>query len=82
LTSRDRDPVDHARTFRQHAGETLSHRPHTPGVYGAILAAAALVIGLYAIAAGQAAPGFTAVIGGRAGGGEHILAAAHSPQGP
>lgn len=62
MNSEPRDPVDHARTFRQHAGETVTHAPNAPGVYGAILAVAALVIGLFAFATGHAIAGSTAVI--------------------
>lgn len=47
------DPVDHARTFRRHAGETVTHGPHAPSVYGAVLATAALIVGLYALATGH-----------------------------
>lgn len=36
--------------------------PHARGVYGAIVAAAALVIGLCAFATGHVSPGSTAVI--------------------
>jgi hypothetical protein len=58
----ERNPVDHWRTFRQHAGETVTHGPHAPGVYGTIVAASALVIGLFAFATGHAFVGSTAVI--------------------
>ncbi|WP_369803397.1 hypothetical protein [Mycobacterium sp. E2699] len=55
------DPVDHARTFRQHAGETLTHGPHTVGVAGAVVAVVALVIGLCAFATGHVTGGAVAV---------------------
>jgi hypothetical protein len=56
------DPVDHERTFRQHAGETLIHGPHAPGVYGTIVAAGALIIGLFAFATGHLLAGSAAAI--------------------
>jgi hypothetical protein len=62
LNSRDREPVDHSRTFRRHAGETLSHSPQAGGGHGAIVAAAALVIGLCAFATGPVSAGSIAVI--------------------
>jgi hypothetical protein len=56
------DPVDHERTFRQHAGETLIHGPHAPGVYGTIVAAGALIIGLFAVATGHLLAGSASAI--------------------
>nr|WP_231639318.1 hypothetical protein [Mycobacterium sp. Marseille-P9652] len=56
------DPVDHARTFRRHAGETVTHAPHAPGVYGVLAAAAALVLGLSAFATGHPVAGCVAVV--------------------
>ena len=56
------DPVDHERTFRRHAGETVTHGANAPGVYGVIVAAGALVIGLCAFATGHIVAGSTAVI--------------------
>ncbi len=55
------DPVDHARTFRQHAGETVTYGPRAPGVYAAVVATAALIVGLYALATGLLVPGCVAV---------------------
>lgn len=62
MKTRKVDPVDHSRTFRQHAGETFTYGPHTPGVAGVGVAVVALVIGLCAFATGHAAGGATAVI--------------------
>lgn len=56
------DPVDHERTFRRHAGETLIHGPHAPGVYGVIVAAGALIIGLFAFATGHPLAGSAAAL--------------------
>ncbi|OBI05353.1 hypothetical protein A5714_24670 [Mycobacterium sp. E2462] len=61
LNTENRDPVDHSRTFRRHAGETFKYGPHAPGVYGLIVAAAALVMGLAAFATRHVAAGSTAV---------------------
>ncbi|MDR3654574.1 MAG: hypothetical protein P4L48_02560 [Mycobacterium sp.] len=57
----ENDPVDHARTFRRRAGETVTYGPHAPGVYGAVLATAALIVGLYMPATGGVVAGCVAV---------------------
>ncbi|OBG29010.1 hypothetical protein [Mycobacterium sp. E3198] len=62
MKTRKVDPVDHSRTFRQHAGETFTYGPHAPGVAGAAVAVVALVIGLCAFATGRAAGGTAALI--------------------
>ncbi len=56
------DPVDHSRTFRRHAGEIITHGPHDAGVYGAVLAVTALVVGLCAFATGHLTAGSVAVV--------------------
>ncbi|MDT5146664.1 MAG: hypothetical protein QOC58_1309 [Mycobacterium sp.] len=56
------DPVDHSRTFRRHAGETVTHGPHAPGVYGVVAAATALILGLCAFATGHLVAGCVAVV--------------------
>lgn len=61
LNTRKADPVDHSRTFRQHAGETLTYGPHTLGVAGVVAAVVALVIGLCAFATGHGGGGAAAV---------------------
>ncbi len=62
MKSPNSDPGDHALTFRRHAGEALTHGANAPGVYGTVLAAAALVIGLCAFATGHLAAGSVAVV--------------------
>ncbi len=62
MDTQNRDPVDHARTFRQHAGETLIYGPHAPGLAGAAAAIVALVIGLCAFGTQHMAAGSSAVI--------------------
>ena len=46
------DPVDHARTTRQHAGETMKDGRNAPGLVGVVLGVVALVAGLFAFAVG------------------------------
>lgn len=58
----DSDPVDHHRTFRQHAGETVTHGANAPGLAGAAVAVVALIVGLFALATGHLSAGLTAVI--------------------
>ncbi|UXA17097.1 DUF308 domain-containing protein [Mycobacterium sp. SMC-4] len=45
-----RDPVDHARTTRQHAGETMKAGHNAPGLIAVGLGVLSLVVGLYALA--------------------------------
>jgi hypothetical protein len=56
------DPVDHQRTSRQHAGESLTHAANAPGLAWVALAVVALVIGLYAFATGHALVGSVVVL--------------------
>ncbi|KAA1251733.1 hypothetical protein F0Q45_02970 [Mycobacterium simiae] len=56
------DPVDHERTFRQHAGESLNKGANAPGMAGVAVAVVALVIGLFALATDQTTAGWIAVI--------------------
>ncbi|MCW2550225.1 MAG: hypothetical protein JWR78_6 [Mycobacterium sp.] len=66
------DPIAHARTTRQHAGETMKDGANAPGLVSMAIAVAAMVIGLTAFAAGNSQPGaitialavVAAVIGG------------------
>ena len=53
LTYRKNAPVDHARTTRQHAGESLTNGANAPGLAGSALAVIALTVGLFAVAAGH-----------------------------
>lgn len=62
MKTRKMDPVDHSRTFRQHAGETFTYGPHTTGVAGVAAAVVALVIGLCAFATGHVGGGVAAVV--------------------
>ena len=56
------DPVDHHRTSRQHAGESLTYGANAPGLAWAALAVVALAIGLYAFAAGHVLIGAAVVL--------------------
>ena len=56
------DPVDHARTTRQHAGETLKNTRSTPGLILGLLALAAFIIGLYLFGAGHTVGGVIAAV--------------------
>ena len=62
MSPRQSDPVDHARTTRQHAGETLSYGANAPGLAGAAVALVALIIGLFALATWHATTGWAAVV--------------------
>ncbi|MFD6198821.1 hypothetical protein ACFWE3_19175 [Mycobacteriaceae bacterium NPDC060252] len=55
------DPVDHARTFRPHAGETLTDRASWPGLALIALGVASVVLGL--TAAGYRLYGWTSIAG-------------------
>ena len=56
------DPVDHARTTRQHAGESLKDGTNAPGLAAVAAGVVALVLGLFALASGHVAVGLAAVI--------------------
>ncbi|MBV8789202.1 MAG: MnhB domain-containing protein [Mycobacterium sp.] len=62
LSSRRSDPVDHARTTRQHAGETFTHGANAPGLAGAAIALVALMVGLFALATRHTTTGWAGVI--------------------
>jgi hypothetical protein len=62
LDHRQSDPVDHARTTRQHAGESLKDGRNAPGLAGVALSVVALVAGLFGLATGHVAAGLVAVI--------------------
>jgi protein-S-isoprenylcysteine O-methyltransferase Ste14 len=55
------DPIDHARTTRQHAGESMKNGANAPGLVSMAIAVAAMVIGLTALAAGNSQPGAIAI---------------------
>jgi protein-S-isoprenylcysteine O-methyltransferase Ste14 len=57
------DPVDHARTTRQHAGETMKNGYNAPGLILMALGVVALVVSMATFASGEAvAGGASAVI--------------------
>ncbi|BBX20529.1 hypothetical protein CRI77_09760 [Mycolicibacterium duvalii] len=55
------DPVDHARTTRQHAGETMKAGHNAPGLIAVGLGVLALVVGLYSLANSAALGGVIGV---------------------
>ncbi len=55
------DPVDHARTFRPHAGETLTDRASWPGLALVAIGITSVVLGL--TAAGYQLYGWAAIAG-------------------
>ena len=57
-----RDPVDHARTYRQHAGETMKAGINGPGLIAVGLGVLSLVVGLFAFANGSRTTGIVAVV--------------------
>jgi tetrahydromethanopterin S-methyltransferase subunit C len=56
-----RDPIDHSRTTRQHAGETMKNGSNAPGLISAGLGVAAFVLGLAAFANGHPTSGWVGV---------------------
>ncbi|BBY31667.1 protein UsfY [Mycolicibacterium sediminis] len=56
-----RDPVDHARTTRQHAGESMKNGHNAPGLIGVALGVVSLFIGLAAFASGGTMAGVICV---------------------
>jgi hypothetical protein len=50
-------PVDHERTTRQHAGETLQNGANVPGLAGLAVAVIGLTAGLFAVATGNVVVG-------------------------
>ena len=57
-----RDPVDHARTTRQHAGETMKAGKHAVGLIAIGIGLVALSAGLFAFASGEAILGVIGVV--------------------
>ncbi|KBZ56957.1 hypothetical protein K875_05472 [Mycobacterium [tuberculosis] TKK-01-0051] len=55
-------PIDHSRTTRQHAGESLKNGANAPGLVGAVVAVIALTVGLFAVAAGHLVGGAVALL--------------------
>ncbi|PRC41684.1 hypothetical protein C6A85_000000114390 [Mycobacterium sp. ITM-2017-0098] len=57
-----KDPVDHARTTRQHAGETMKAGVNAPGLIAVGLGVLSVVIGLFSFANGTRTTGIVAVV--------------------
>jgi protein-S-isoprenylcysteine O-methyltransferase Ste14 len=55
------DPIDHARTTRQHAGETMKNGANAPGLVLSAVAIVSLVVALAAFATGNSGAGSVAV---------------------
>lgn len=55
-------PVDHARTTRQHAGESMKNGANAPGLIAIGVGLVALSAGLFALATGYALLGTVAVV--------------------
>lgn len=56
------DPVDHERTTRQHAGESLKHGANMTGIGAVAVGVVALIVGLFGVATGQPGVGAVALI--------------------
>jgi len=56
------DPIDHARTARRHAGQPVDHGANAPGLIVGTVAVAAMTIGLFALADGNAVVGTVALV--------------------
>jgi tetrahydromethanopterin S-methyltransferase subunit C len=57
-----KDPVDHARTTRQHAGETMKNGVNAPGLILLAVGVVAMVISLAAFASGHSSVGMTSAV--------------------
>jgi hypothetical protein len=55
------DPIDHSRTTRQHAGETMKNGANAPGVISVGIGVAAMVLGLAAFANGHTVSGWVGI---------------------
>ena len=62
MTNPEIDPVDHDRTTRQHAGETMKNGRNAVGIAGVAFGVIALVIGLAALAAGHTTAGLVGIV--------------------
>lgn len=54
------DPVDHARTTRQHAGETMKNGFNAPGLIMVAVGVVAFVVAMATFASGGSGPGIAA----------------------
>jgi len=61
MTDSISDPIDHARTTRQHAGETMKNGTNSPGLVLVAIGVVALVVGLYGLAVGSAIGAFSGI---------------------
>lgn len=57
------DPIDHARTTRHHAGETMKNGANAPGLVLGAIGVVALVIALFYFARGNIEVAVTATVG-------------------
>jgi protein-S-isoprenylcysteine O-methyltransferase Ste14 len=57
-----RDPVDHARTTRQHAGETMKNGYNAPGLILMAVGVVALVVAMAALASGESTAGVVSAV--------------------
>ncbi|OBK19330.1 hypothetical protein [Mycobacterium asiaticum] len=64
MTNPEIDPVDHHRTTRQHAGETMKNGTNAPGIVAIAIAVAVMVIGLAALANGSVLAGTGCLVSG------------------
>ncbi|CAN7590210.1 DUF308 domain-containing protein [Mycolicibacterium frederiksbergense] len=62
MPDNSRDPVDHARTYRQHAGEAMKAGRNSPGIVAVGLGVLSLVIGLFSFANSSTAAGAVGVV--------------------
>ena len=62
MTQPEIDPVDHHRTTRQHAGETMKNGTNAVGIIAVALGVIALVAGLAAFATGNTVAGAVSVV--------------------
>ena len=74
-----RDPVDHSRTTRQHAGETMKAGVNAPGLIAVGLGVLSTVIALFSFANGSRTTGIVGIVAAvlLIGGGLAWLARAH-----
>ena len=62
MPDNSRDPVDHSRTTRQHAGETMKAGVNAPGLIAVGLGILSMVIGLAGFATGTANVGIAGIV--------------------
>jgi len=61
MGSTSEDPVDHSRTTRQHAGETMKNGANAPGLVLVAFGVVAMVLGLAAFANGHTTSGWVGI---------------------